>query len=672
MKIINKNKIIIYNLIMSLKLVTNFKPSGDQPEAIKKLVQGVKNNIKNQVLLGVTGSGKTFTIANVINELQRPVLVLSHNKTLASQLYSELKSFFPHNNVEYFVSYFDYYRPESYLPQSDVYVEKTSKTNHDLEMMRMSTMNSLLTSKETIVVASVAAIYGANKPEEYKNSFLNIYVGQNIKRNDFFVMLVQQQYQRNQISIESGEFSVKGDVVEIAPGWTHHYNLRIEFFDNTIESIKKIDPITKKIISKEDKALIFPASSYVVESNNIDGTIQLIELELESRLKEFKKQEKHLEYQRLKDRTKNDLDSLKEFGYCSGIENYSRHIDRRKEGEKPYTLFDYLPKNTLLIIDESHMMIPQLNGMYNGDHARKMNLVDYGFRLPSALDNRPLKFEEFEKYDFQKIYISATPGNYELDLTNGEVVTQYIRPTGLLDPVIEIHPATNQVDDMYDELQKQIKNKARTIIVTTTKKTAEELTKFFQAKKIKIAYIHSEHKTLERNEILRKLRKGIYDVVIGINLLREGIDLPEVSLIMVLDADKESFFRSKSSLIQIVGRAARNENGRVIFYADSISKSMQATIDDNLMKREIQSKYNKKHNIIPHTIKKPIFEPIEGHDITNAIKLIQNQKSNSKKKEVEIKKIIEDLRSEMKKAAEKLDFERATQLRDMILELETE
>lgn len=672
MKIINKNKIIIYNLIMSLKLVTNFKPSGDQPEAIKKLVQGVKNNIKNQVLLGVTGSGKTFTIANVINELQRPVLVLSHNKTLASQLYSELKSFFPHNNVEYFVSYFDYYRPESYLPQSDVYVEKTSKTNHDLEMMRMSTMNSLLTSKETIVVASVAAIYGANKPEEYKNSFLNISVGQNIKRNDFFVMLVQQQYQRNQISIESGEFSVKGDVVEIAPGWTHHYNLRIEFFDNTIESIKKIDPITKKIISKEDKALIFPASSYVVESNNIDGTIQLIELELESRLKEFKKQEKHLEYQRLKDRTKNDLDSLKEFGYCSGIENYSRHIDRRKEGKKPYTLFDYLPKNTLLIIDESHMMIPQLNGMYNGDHARKMNLVDYGFRLPSALDNRPLKFEEFEKYDFQKIYISATPGNYELDLTNGEVVTQYIRPTGLLDPIIEIHPATNQVDDMYDELQKQIKNKARTIIVTTTKKTAEELTKFFQAKKIKIAYIHSEHKTLERNEILRKLRKGIYDVVIGINLLREGIDLPEVSLIMVLDADKESFFRSKSSLIQIVGRAARNENGRVIFYADSISKSMQATIEDNLMKREIQSKYNKKHNIIPHTIKKPIFEPIEGHDITNAIKLIQNQKSNSKKKEVEIKKIIEDLRSEMKKAAEKLDFERATQLRDMILELETE
>lgn len=657
---------------MSLKLESKYNPSGDQPEAIKQLVKGVKEGKKNQVLLGVTGSGKTFTIANVISQVQRPVLVLSHNKTLASQLYSELKTFFPNNNVEYFVSYFDYYRPEAYMPKTDVYVEKTSKTNHDLEMMRRSTLNSLITSRDTIVVASVAAIYGANKPESYKSSFFNINVGDKIKRNDFFMELVRNQYKRNQISLEPGEFSVKGDVIELSPGWTTEFNLRIELFDDQIDSINKIDPLTKKVISKETKALIYPATSYVIEQESIEGTIDLIELELDQRLKEFKNEEKHLEFQRLKDRTKNDVDSLKEFGYCSGIENYSRHIDRRKEGEKPYTLLDYLPKDTLMIIDESHMMIPQLHGMYNGDRSRKMNLVDYGFRLPSALDNRPLKFEEFEKYDFQKIYISATPSEYELDLTNGEIVTQYIRPTGLLDPIIEIHPAKNQVDDMYDQIKKQIDNNERTIIVTTTKKTAEELTKYFQLKKIKIAYIHSEHKTLERNEILRKLRKGVYDVIIGINLLREGIDLPEVSLIMVLDADKESFFRTKSSLIQIVGRAARNEKGRVIFYADSISKSMKATIEDNQMKREIQIKYNKEHNIIPKTIIKPIFEPIQGRDITSAIELFQRQKSNSKNKEDQKQSIIESLRKEMKEAAKKLDFERATQIRDFILELESE
>ncbi len=658
---------------MALELKTNFKPSGDQPKAIKELVKGVRENKKNQVLLGVTGSGKTFTIANVISQVQRPVLVLSHNKTLASQLYSELKQFFPNNNVEYFVSYFDYYRPEAYMPKTDVYVEKTSKTNHDLEMMRMSTLNSLLTSRDTIVVASVAAIYGANKPEEYEDSFFSVEVNQEIKRQDFFMNLVKKQYHRNQIAIETGEFSVKGDVIEIAPGWTNEYNIRIELFDNKIESISKLDPLTKKVISKENKVIIFPASSYVIQNENINGTIELIELELEQRLKQFKKENKELEYQRLKDRVKNDVDSLREFGYCSGIENYSRHIDRRKEGEKPYTLLDYLPKDTLLIIDESHMMIPQLNGMYNGDRSRKLNLVDYGFRLPSALDNRPLRFDEFENdYDFQKIFISATPAEYELNLTQGEVVTQYVRPTGLLDPIIEIRSSKNQVDDMYDEIQNQIKNKLRTIIVTTTKKTAEELTKHFQSKKMKIAYIHSEHKTLERNEILRKLRKGIYDVVIGINLLREGIDLPEVGMIMVLDADKESFFRSKSSLIQIVGRAARNENGKVIFYADSISKSMQATIDDNLMKRNLQIEYNKKNGIIPKTVVKPIFEPIQGHDITNAIELLQKQKANSKAKEENKENIIKSLRKEMKIAADKLDFERATQIRDLILEIESE
>ena len=658
---------------MALKLETKFAPSGDQPEAINALVQGIKTGKKNQVLLGVTGSGKTFTIANVINQVQRPVLVLSHNKTLASQLYSELKTFFPTNNVEYFVSYFDYYRPEAYLPASDVYVDKTSKTNQDLERLRMSTLNSLLTSRDTIVVASVAAIYGANKPQEYEQAFLNLTVNQTIKRQDFFIKLVQQQYYRNQVSsLEVGQFSVKGDVVEISPGWTDDFHLRIEFFGDEIEAISKIDPLSKTIISKETKTIIFPANCYVIQPDHLDQVIELIELELEERLKYFQTENKLLEYQRLKDRIRNDIDSLKEFGFCSGIENYSRFFDFRQEGEKPYTLLDYLPKDTILIIDESHMMIPQLHGMYNGDRSRKQNLVDYGFRLPSALDNRPLKFHEFDQYDFQKIYVSATPAQYEIDLVDGEVITQYIRPTGLLDPVIEIAPETNQTEHMHDQIQQQIAKKERSIIITTTKKTAEELTKFFQTKKIKIAYIHSEHKTLERNEILRKLRKGIYDVVIGVNLLREGIDLPEVSLIMVIDAAKESFFRSKSALIQIAGRAARNSNGKVIFYANEISKSMQATIDDNLMKRKLQMAYNQKHQIVPKTIIKPIAEPIQGHNIENAIALVMNQEKQTKAKLEEKKALIETLRKEMKQAAKKYEFERATQLRDLILELESD
>lgn len=449
------------------------------------------------------------------------------------------------------------------------------------------------------------------------------------------------------------------------------YNLRIEFFGDEIESISKIDPLTKKVISKEIKAMIFPANSYVVQSDEIESIIQLIELELEQRLKYFKSEGKLLEYQRLKDRVQNDIDSLQEFGYCNGIENYSRYFDKRLEGEKPYTLLDYLPKDTVLIIDESHMMIPQIHGMYNGDRARKTNLVDYGFRLPSALDNRPLKFEEFQQYDFQKIFVSATPAQYELDLTNGEVITQYIRPTGLLDPIIEVVPAKHQVDHMYDQILKQIEKKQRTLIITTTKKTSEELTKFFQTKNIKISYLHSDHKTLERNEILRKLRKGVYDVVIGINLLREGIDLPEVSLIMVVDADKESFFRSRSSLIQIAGRAARNSEGRVIFYADSISKSMKETIEDNLMKRKLQIKYNQENNIIPKTIIKPISEPIQGHDITSAINLVLSEEKKIKDKLLEKDKLIESLRKEMKLAAKNLEFERATEIRDLILELES-
>lgn len=655
---------------MSLKLETKLTPAGDQPKAINSLVKGIKEGKQNQVLLGVTGSGKTFTIANVIAKIQRPTLILSHNKTLASQLYSELKSFFPKNNVEYFVSYFDYYRPEAYIPTSDVYVDKTSKTNQELERMRMSTLNSLLTSRETIVVASVAAIYGANKPDEYEHAFLTIKKNETIKRQDLFVLLIKQQYKRSQFASSSGEFSVKGDVVEIYPGWTDNFNIRIVFFGDEIESIAKIDPITKNVISKQEKTIIFPANSYVVQSNKINEVCSLIELELEDRLSFFKKSNKPLEYQRLKERINNDIDSLKEFNYCNGIENYSRYFDFRKEGEKPFTLLDYLPKDTLLIIDESHMMIPQLHGMYNGDRARKTNLVDYGFRLPSALDNRPLKFEEFEEYNFQRIFISATPAEYELNLTNGEVVTQFIRPTGLLDPIIEVVPSQNQINHMYDEIQKQITKKERTLIITTTKKTSEELTKFFQLKNIKIAYLHSEHKTLERNEILRKLRKGIYDVVIGINLLREGIDLPEVSLIMVIDADKESFFRSKSSLIQIAGRAARNANGRVIFYGDSISKSMQETINDNRMKRKLQIEYNTKNNIHPKTIIKPIAEPIQGHDITNSLDYILNKNKSEQNKTIKKEELIKSLRKEMKEAAAKLEFERATEIRDLILEIE--
>ncbi len=656
---------------MEYKLKSDYNPAGDQLEAISQLTDGVIKNKKNQVLLGVTGSGKTFTIANVIANVNKPVIVLSHNKTLASQLYSELKGFFPENRVEYFVSYFDYYRPEAYLPQKDVYVDKTSKTNQDLEAMRMASLNALTMRKDSIVVASVAAIYGSINPQEYKSTFYNIEVGMVVKRNDFFINLIKRQYKRNNIELVSGCFGVKGDVVEIAPGWTNEYLIRVEFFGDDIEKIARIDPLTKKVKKFYNSLVIFPAAVYSVQDQTINRAINLIEHELSGRLEYFKSNGKLLEYQRLNDRTKNDVDSLKEFGYCSGIENYARHIDGRAENEKPFTILDYLPKDALVIIDESHMMIPQLNGMYNGDRARKNNLVDYGFRLPSALDNRPLKFEEFEKYKFQKIFVSATPGDYEIDLVEGEIISQIIRPTGLLDPTIEIFPSDNQIEDIYDRIQKQIKKNERSFILTTTKRTSEELTKHFQSLGVKIAYLHSDYKTLERNEILRKLRKGVYDVVVGINLLREGIDIPEVSLIMVLDADKESFFRSKRSLIQITGRAARNVNGHVVFYANEISKSMQETIDDNQLKRTIQEKYNKKHNITPTTIVKPIPEPIQGHDLQNAIDYVLNKTQNKTKKK-EIIKVIESLRKEMKAVAKELDFERATEIRDIIFELEAD
>ncbi|WP_406617529.1 excinuclease ABC subunit UvrB [Mycoplasmopsis adleri] len=654
------------------KLHSNYQPAGDQPEAIKELVNGINNGDKAQVLQGVTGSGKTFTIANVIKEFDRPVIVLSHNKTLASQLYSELKGFFPENKVEYFVSYFDYYRPEAYIPESDAYIDKTSKTNVDLNAMRMSTVNSILTRKDTIVVASVSAIYGALSPYEYEENFMTIHKGMEIKRNDLLRMLIRRNYARNDVALEMGNFSVKGDIVYIRPAYDDSFIIRLDFFGDELESIKTCHPVTREVIETYDDYLIFPGDAYTVNMDIIKKTCELAKIELEERIKYFEQNNKLLEAQRIKERTERDLDSLAEFGVCPGVENYSMYLDNRTFGERPYTLFDYFhDKDPIMFIDESHMMIPQLKAMYKGDRSRKQTLVNYGFRLPSALENRPLTFEEFENtFDFQKVYISATPDEYELDKTHGVVTRLFVRPTGLLNPKIEIRPTKNQVENIYDELQKQKAKNERTLILTTTKRLAEELTRYFLEKNEKVAYIHSEHNTFERNEILRKLRKGIYDTVIGINLLREGIDLPEVSLIMVLDADKESFFRSTRSLIQITGRAARNANGKVIFYADKISESMAETIKQNTEIRKIQEEYNQKHNIIPKTIVKPIAEPIQGHGIENAVSLyFKNAKDKNVNKELSKDDLIKNLRAQMEQASKELDYERAIELRDLILEL---
>ncbi len=656
----------------SFKLHSTYAPAGDQPKAINELVEGIKNNVKEQVLQGVTGSGKTFTIANVINKFNRPVLVLSHNKTLASQLYSELKGFFPENKVEYFVSYFDYYRPEAYIPSSDSYIDKTSKRNAEIDSMRMSAVNSILSRNDTIVVASVSAIYGALNPYEYENNFMTIHKGQKISRNDFIRMLIKRNYFRNDANSELGSFAVKGDLVLIQPIYDNSFMIRVDFFGDEIESIKTLHPITKEVFQSYNEFLLFPGDAYTVNNDIIKQTVELAKIELDERIAYFEKNNRLLEAQRIKERVERDLDSLAEFGTCPGIENYSMYLDNRTFGQRPYTLLDYFhDKNPIVFIDESHMMMPQLRAMFKGDRSRKQTLVDYGFRLPSALDNRPLTFDEFEtSFDFQKIYISATPDEYELDKTNGIVTTLFVRPTGLLNPLIEVRPAKGQIEDIYDELQKQKERGERTLILTTTKSLAEELTRFFMEKNEKIAYIHSEHKTFERNEILRKLRKGIYDCVVGINLLREGIDLPEVSLIMVLDADNESFFRSTRSLIQITGRVARNSNGRVIFYADSVSKSMHETMLQNSEIRQIQEQYNLKHNIIPKTIIKPIPEPIHNQKMADAISFYFKN-SNSKNQDEKLSKdeLIEKLRKQMEQAAKELDYERAMEIRDIIIEL---
>ncbi|WP_220200719.1 excinuclease ABC subunit UvrB [Mesomycoplasma hyopneumoniae] len=647
------------------KLVANYKPSGDQPKAIKNLINGIKSGKKSQVLLGVTGSGKTFTMANVIAYFNKPVIILSHNKTLASQLYSEFKEFFPENRVEFYISYFDFYRPEAYLPTKDVYLEKTSKTNFDLETMRMSALNALMMRNDTIVIASVAAIYGTLNPDEYQDNFLVLEVDQEIKPNELALKLARIKYENNQIEQKPGIFSLKGDVLEIFPAWSDAFNIRVEFFGNIIEAINIIHPVSKSIIKSYNSFTVYPATAYSVKKNIINRAIETIKIELGEQLEFFEKNNKLVEKQRLKDRVNNDIDSLSEFGICSGIENYARHIDGRQKGEKPFSLLDYLPQDGLIFIDESHIMISQIKGMYEGDRSRKQTLVDYGYRLPSALDNRPLKLSEFEEYRQAKIYVSATPASYEIDKTNGEIVSQIIRPTGLIDPEIVIESTKNQMEKIFQYLLKQKEKKERSLILTTTKRLAEEISKYLQEEKLQnVYYLHSEMTTFERDEIIIKLRKGIYDAIVGINLLREGVDIPEVSLIFVLEAGLVSFLRSESSLIQIIGRAARNDHGKVILFTDTVTENIEKVLKDNENKRKIQIEYNQKNKIIPKTIKKPIPNSINPNSLKISKVLREKQKD---KKEME--NYIKILEKEMKIAADANRFEEAIQIRDLIAEI---
>ncbi len=653
------------------ELVSSYQPTGDQPTAIEELVEGIKAGKKTQVLLGGTGTGKTFTVSNVIARVNKPTLVLAHNKTLAGQLYSELKEFFPHNRVEYFVSNFDFYQPEAYIPKSDTYIDKTAKTNYEIEMLRSSAMNSLLEREDTIVVASVASIYGLGNPDQYREMIFSIRVGQIIDRKELLTFLVDRQYQRNDIEQTKGTFRVRGDVIEIMPGHTESWLIRVELFGDEVDRICEVDPLTGQVLNSFQYYTIYPAYGYVTTKEQMDMAVNGIEKELEERLVELKQQNKLLEHQRLEQRTRHDIEMLREVGMCSGIENYSRHIDGRQEGQRPYTLIDYFPKDYLLIVDESHVMLPQIRGMFNGDRSRKETLVEYGFRLPSALDNRPLRFEEFEKIINQAIFVSATPGDYELEQVHNHYVEQIIRPTGLLDPLIEVRPIENQIDDIIGEINERIKKNERVLITTLTKRMAEDLTDYLKEVGLKVAYLHSDTKTLERTEILRDLRLGKYDVLIGINLLREGLDLPEVSLVCILDADKEGFLRSHRSLIQTIGRAARNASGKVIMYADNMTESMQSAIDETNRRREIQEVYNKEHHIIPKTIVKDIREAIHGMDETveQASSLVKKGKKASKKAKAEL---IKDIEAQMKAAAKVLDFEKAMELRDILIELKGE
>lgn len=647
------------------KLVSKYKPSGDQPQAIGKLVEGIKENKKEQVLLGATGTGKTFTIANVIEKVNKPTLVLAHNKTLAGQLYSELKEFFPDNAVEYFVSYYDYYQPEAYVPSTDTYIEKDSSINDEIDELRHRATSSLLSRNDVIVVASVSCIYGIGEVEEYKNKMLTLSVGEEIERNKVLTKLVEMLYERNDLDFKRGTFRVRGDVVELIPAYENTKGYRIEFFGDEIDRISEIDSLTGVIISNKKTISLFPASHFVVSDEKLKDAIKRIKNELKERLEELKADNKLLAAERLEQRTNYDIEMLEETGFCSGIENYSAPMSGRSKGETPTTLMDFFPDDYLLVVDESHVTLPQVRGMYNGDRARKMNLVEYGFRLPSALDNRPLKYDEFEKKINQAIYVSATPGDLELEHTNNTYVEQIIRPTGLLDPEVEIRKTEGQIDDLIGEIRTRIEKNERVLITTLTIRMSEELTNYLKDLDIKVAYLHSEIKTLERLQIIHDLRIGKYDVVVGINLLREGIDIPEVSLIAILDADKEGFLRSTRSLIQTIGRCARNANGHVIMYADKMTDSMKEAIEETKRRRNIQEEYNKEHGIIPKTIEKEIREVVSNVDLSN------DKKPNKKMTKKEIEKTEEEIEQAMREAAKNLDFERAMELRDILFEMKT-
>ncbi len=646
------------------KLESKYTPSGDQPAAINSLVKGIENGEKCQVLLGATGTGKTFTIANVIEKVNKPTLVLAHNKTLAGQLYAELKELFPNNHVCYFVSYYDYYQPEAYVASSDTYIEKDASINDEIDELRHAATSALLTHNDVIVVASVSCIYGIGEVEDYKNTMMTLNVGDNITREEVMLNLINMFYERNNLDLKRGTFRARGDILEIMPVNEHGKCIRIDFFGDEIEKIYEIDTVTGSILNSKNSISLFAASHFVVNEEKLKKAIENIRVELKERLEYFKKENKLLEYQRLMERTNYDLEMLSETGSCRGVENYSRHLALKKAGETPTTLLDFFPKDFLMVIDESHVTIPQVRGMYNGDQARKSVLVDYGFRLPSALDNRPLKFDEFEKKINQVICVSATPGDYELEKAS-KIVEQIIRPTGLLDPEIEVKSTNGQIDDLVSQINLRIEKDERVLITTLTIRMAEELTDYLKKLDIKVAYLHSEIKTLERMKIIRDLRLGKYNVVVGINLLREGIDIPEVSLIAIMDADKQGFLRSDRSLIQTIGRAARNSNGRVIMYADKISDAMDKAIKETKRRREIQEKYNKEHNIIPTTIKKEIRD------------LISNNKEIEEKDTPQLSKkekqdLIIKIEKEMKECARNLDFERATELRDILFELKSQ
>lgn len=646
------------------KLVSKYKPSGDQPEAIKELVDGIKSGKKEQVLLGATGTGKTFTIANVIEKVNKPTLVLAHNKTLAGQLYSELKELFPENKVEYFVSYYDYYQPEAYVPSTDTYIEKDSSINDEIDELRHAATSALLSRDDVIVVASVSCIYGIGEVEEYKNKMLTLSVGEQTERNKVLTKLVDMLYERNDLDFKRGTFRVRGDTLEIIPANQNTTGYRIEFFGDEIDRISEIDTLTGAIITNKKNISIFPASHFVVSDEKLHEAIERIKVELQERLTELRNDNKLVAAERLEQRTNYDIEMLEETGFCSGIENYSAPMAGRKRGETPTTLMDFFPKDYLLVVDESHVTLPQVRGMFNGDRARKMNLVDYGFRLPSALDNRPLKYDEFEKKINQVIYVSATPGDLELEHTNNEYVEQIIRPTGLLDPTIEVRKTEGQIDDLVGEIRERIAKNERVLVTTLTIRMSEELTNYLKELDIKVAYLHSEVKTLERMQIIHDLRTGKYDVIVGINLLREGIDIPEVSLIAILDADKEGFLRSTRSLIQTIGRCARNANGHVIMYADKITDSMQEAISETARRRKIQEKYNEEHGIVPKTIIKEIREIISNVDSSKSKK---TKKLSKKDQDL----LMENIEEQMKEAAKNLDFERAMELRDILFEMRT-